>query len=105
MTEEKRKFILHDGRNGAAIAVHVTPRASQDGIFDIMEDGKVKIRLQAQDSPETVNQALLEFLAKLLGIPSKRMEIVAGRMCPDKLIAILDADPEYVQQTITNNLQ
>ena len=42
-----RKYHLHDGRMGAALAVRVTPRASRNEITEIMPDGTVKVRLTA----------------------------------------------------------
>lgn len=74
---EARKFRLHDGRRGAALAVRVTPRASRNEITEIQPDGTVKVRLMA--APETeANAALITFLAGVLGVPENKIEIVAG---------------------------
>ena len=40
-----RRFHLHDGKKGSALAVRVTPRASRNEIVEILSDGTVKIRL------------------------------------------------------------
>ena len=45
--KNRREFELHDGKNGAAIAVRVTPRTAKNEIFAILDDGTVKIRLTA----------------------------------------------------------
>ena len=42
-----RKFNMHDGKKGSALAVRVTPRASRNEIVEILEDGTVRVRLAA----------------------------------------------------------
>lgn len=34
-----RKFQMHDGQKGSALAVRVTPRASRNEIVEILDDG------------------------------------------------------------------
>jgi len=36
-----RKFNLHGGKKGSALAVRVTPRASHNEIVELMEDGTI----------------------------------------------------------------
>ena len=38
-----RKFRLHGGQKGSALAVRVTPRASRNEIVELLEDGTVKV--------------------------------------------------------------
>ena len=72
-----RKFRLHDGKKGAAMAVRVTPRASKNRIVDILSDGTVKIHLTAPPVEGKANEALVKFLASILNVPVSRVEIVA----------------------------
>jgi uncharacterized protein (TIGR00251 family) len=99
-----RKLRLHDGKNGAAIAVRVTPRSSKNEISEILNDGTVKIRLTAPPVEGQANQALVQFLAKILEVAPGRVEVVAGQSGRDKLVTVLDLDTATVQERILRNL-
>ena len=95
-----RKFRLHNGQKGSALAVRVSPRAGRNEIVAIQDDGTVKIRLKAPPVEGRANQALIEYLAEVLRVPASRIEIVAGASSHNKLIAIIDLDTETVQKRI-----
>lgn len=95
-----RKFNLHSGQKGSALAVRVTPRAIRNEIVEILEDGTVKVRLAAAPADEESNAALIEFLAEILGVPKSRLDIVAGEAGRDKLVAVVDMDVETAHQRI-----
>ena len=99
-----RQFHLHGGRQGAALAIRVTPRASRNEIAEILSDGTVKIRLTSPPVEGKANAALIEFLAEVLGVPRSRIEIVAGMTGRDKLVSILDLDAETVHKRIINRM-
>lgn len=101
---ERRKFDLHDGKRGAALAVRVTPRASRNEIFGVLNDGTVKIHLTAPPVEGQANEALLKFLAEVLGVPVSRLEIVAGKTGRDKLVSVLDMDAETVHKRIVKRM-
>ena len=104
MADKKRQFHLHDGKMGSAITVRVTPRASKNEIFEILDDGTVKIRLTSPPSGGKANQALLDFLAEILEVPKTKMEIVAGETGKDKLVTISDLDSATVQERILKKI-
>jgi len=95
-----RKFNLHDGRRGSALAVRVTPRASRNEIVDLLDDGTIKIRIAAPPADGEANEALIKFLAEILGVSKSRLDIVAGAAGRDKLIAVLDMDVETAHSRI-----
>jgi uncharacterized protein (TIGR00251 family) len=99
-----KKYHLHNGQKGSALAIRVTPRASHNEIVEILSDGTVKIRLTAPPVEGKANQALIEFLSDVLDIPTSRIEIVAGENGRDKLVSIMDMDAVSVQQKIIENL-
>ena len=99
-----RKFRLHSGQKGSALAVRVTPRASRNEIVEMLDDGTIKVRLAAPPVDNEANQALIEFLADILGVPKSRLDIVAGVTGRDKLIAVLDMDAETAHQRIVAHL-
>ncbi len=99
-----RKFRLHDGKNGAAIAIRVTPRSSKNEISEILNDGTVKVRLTAPPVEGQANQALIQFLAGILDVAPSRIEVVAGQTGRDKLVTVLEMDTIAVQEKILKNL-
>jgi len=102
---ESRKFHLHDGQRGSALAVRVTPRASRNEITEIQSDGTVKIRLTAVPVEGEANQALIAFLAEVLGVAPSKLDIVAGLSGKDKLISVLDMDKDEVHRRLVAYLE
>jgi hypothetical protein len=96
----KRDFHLHDGKRGSAIAIRVTPRASNNKIAEVLSDGTVKIHLAAPPVDNEANEQLIAFLADVLSVAKSRIEIVAGMTGRDKLVSILDMDNDTVHQRI-----
>jgi uncharacterized protein (TIGR00251 family) len=99
-----RRFHLHDGKKGSALAVRVTPRASRNEIVEILSDGTVKIRLTSPPVEGKANEALVAFLSEVLDVPRSHIDIVAGATGRDKLVSILDMDTDEVQQKILKKL-
>lgn len=99
-----RKYVLHDGKRGAAIGVRVTPRASRNQIAGVMNDGTIKVYISANPDDDEGNSELLSFLSEVLGVPKTRMEIVAGENGRDKLISILDMDAQTAHQRIVAHM-
>ena len=100
-----RKFHLHDGQRGSALAVRVTPRASRNEITEIQSDGTVKIRLAAVPAEGEANQALIAFLSEVLGVAPSKLDIVAGLSGKDKLISVLDMDKDEVHRRLVAYLE
>jgi len=75
-------------RNGAVVvAVRVQPRASRDEIVGEM-NGALKIRLQAPAVEDRANEALVEFLARLLKTPKSAVRILSGQRNRSKRLEI-----------------
>jgi uncharacterized protein (TIGR00251 family) len=101
---DSREYHLHSGQKGSALAIRVTPRASRNEISEIRSDGTVKIRLTAPPVEGKANEALVEFLAEVLGVPRSHIEVVAGANGRDKLVSILDLDAQTVHERILKQL-
>ncbi len=99
-----RSFHLHDGKKGAALAVRVTPRASKNEIVDILSDGTVKVHLTAPPVEGKANAALLKFLSKVLDVPLRQLEVVAGAGGRDKLISVIDMDANTLHKKIMDHI-
>lgn len=100
-----RRFRFHDGRSGAAVTVHVTPRARKTAISGVLPDNTLKIRLAAPPVEGAANKALLEFLAKVLGVRESNLEILAGEKGRDKIISVVDLDTATVDEKIRKYLK
>jgi uncharacterized protein (TIGR00251 family) len=99
-----RQFKMHNGQKGSALAVRVTPRASRNEVVEILDDGTVRIRLAASPADDEANAALLEFLSEILGVPEAKLDIVAGVIGRDKLVAIVDMDVDTAHQRIVAHI-
>ena len=100
-----RKFRLHDGQRGAALAVRLTPRASKNEIVEILSDGTVKIHVTAPPVDGKANEALLKFLGQVLDVATTQIEVVAGATGRDKLISVMDMDAATVHKKILNHIR
>ena len=78
MQERDRAIIL---------AVRVQPGASRDEIAGEWE-GALKIRLQAPPADNKANEALVEFLARVLKIPKSAVRILAGERSRTKRVEL-----------------
>jgi hypothetical protein len=96
----KRKFRLHDAVRGAALTVRVTPRARKTQLARVLDDGTIRVRVAAPPVEGKANRALLRYLARILGVRTSRVEIVAGEKGLDKIITISGMDAEDVQRKI-----
>ncbi|HKJ38332.1 MAG TPA: DUF167 domain-containing protein [Anaerolineales bacterium] len=95
-----RKFKLHGGQKGSALAVRITPRASSNEIAELLDDGTIRVRLAAPPTDNEANEALITFLAEILSVEENMLDIVAGSTGRDKLISIVDMDVETAHQRI-----
>ncbi len=99
-----RKYKLHDGKVGSALAVRLTPKASRDAVVGILEDGTVKIHVMAAPNGGKDNDALLGLLADVLGVPKKNVDIVAGEDGRDKLLSVLGMDAVTLTKRLRKHL-
>lgn len=99
-----RKYRLHEGKTGSAIAVRVTPRAGRDRITEVLDDGTIKIQLKAAPVDGEANEQLIGFLAKTLHVARSSIEIIAGTTGRNKLISIIGMDAATVHDRIVAQL-
>lgn len=99
-----REYVLHDGQRGSALAVRVTPRASQNQIAGVLNDGTIKVQITGDPADSNLNSELVAFLSEVLGVPKTRVEIVAGENGRDKLVSVLDMDVETAHQRIVAHM-
>lgn len=88
-------------RHGAVVvAVRVQPRASRDEIAGEM-NGALKIRLQAPAVEDRANEALVEYLARLLKTPKSAVRILSGERSRSKRLEISGVTRQQILELLT----
>lgn len=88
-------------RDGAVILqIRVQPRASRDEIAGEM-NGALKIRLQAPAVEDRANEALVEFLARLLKTPKSAVRILSGERSRSKRLEIRGVTRQQILALLT----
>jgi uncharacterized protein (TIGR00251 family) len=81
---------------GISVALRVTPRGGRDDIdgVETLANGRsvVKVRVRAIADGGEANRAVMELLAKVLGVPKAKVRILSGTTSRLKQIAV-DGDP------------
>ena len=82
--------------------VRVQPRASRTELAGLLGE-RLKVRLQAPPVDGRANEALLEFLACLCGLPKSRVSLDAGQTSRDKRVRLhgLMQLPAALQSALT----
>lgn len=78
------------------VEVHVVPRASRSKLLGV-HDGKLKISLAAPPVDGAANEALLAFMAKLLGLPRRSVELARGESSRQKQLRIHGVTAQQIQ--------
>ncbi|MBN1488872.1 MAG: YggU family protein [Phycisphaerae bacterium] len=73
--------------DGVQLPVKVVPGASRDRIAGLLGDA-LKIAVAAPPEKGKANQAVIQLLAKAVGVKRQAVEVVAGHTQPRKTIAI-----------------
>lgn len=73
---------------GATFKVRVQPGASKNEIVRVQEDA-LKVRISAPPVQGKANKALVNFLAKELGVKKSEIEIVSGHTSRVKTIKVI----------------
>ncbi|MBN8961785.1 MAG: DUF167 domain-containing protein [Rhizobiales bacterium] len=88
---------------GISVALRVTPRGGRDDIdgVETLANGKsvVKVRVRAIAEGGEANRAVMELLAKALGVPKRNVRLLAGATSRLKQVAV-DGDPRRLGETL-----
>ncbi len=93
--------MLREGNGRVTFTVRVTTRANKNEIAGVIGES-VQVRLTAPPVEGKANEALVKFLASMLGIPRSSVEIVAGRSSRNKVIGIRGLCAENIEKAILN---
>jgi len=88
---------------GISVALRVTPRGGRDDVdgIETLANGKtvVKVRVRAIADGGEANRAVVELLAKALGVPKRQVRILSGVTSRLKQVAV-DGDPRRLGETL-----
>jgi uncharacterized protein (TIGR00251 family) len=88
---------------GVSIALRVTPRGGRDEIdgVEALANGRsvVKVRVRAIAEGGEANRAVMELLAKTLGVPKAKVKILSGATSRLKQVAV-DGDPKELGEAL-----
>ena len=72
----------------ARLSLRVVPGGSRDAVEGEMADGTIKVRLRARAVEGAANEALIEFVARVLGVPRRAIRIAQGERSRRKRLEI-----------------
>ncbi len=78
---------IRDIAGGASFAVRVQPRAKRNAVAGTMGDA-LKLALTSPPVEGRANEACIEFLARLLGVPRSSIQIASGETSRNKVIRV-----------------
>lgn len=97
-------FTVRDTAQGAQFLLRVQPRSSRNAIAGVISMGDkgeaVKLAITAPPVDGKANQAVIEFLARLFGVPKSSVAIVSGETGRNKMIAVRGLGAEQVRKAL-----
>jgi uncharacterized protein (TIGR00251 family) len=91
---------LQEGTEGVVLLVKVQPRASKDDIAGVVE-GALKVLLQAPAVEDRANEALCQYLARLLKTPKSAVRILSGSRSRVKRVEIRGVTGQEIRELLT----
>jgi uncharacterized protein len=89
------EYGIENTPGGVSIRVHVAPRASANRVLGV-HNGALKVALTAPPVEGAANKALVEFLAKALGVPKSAVAILSGETSRNKSLRVAGIGREDV---------
>ena len=78
--------LSHLATPGATVTVRVTPKASANGI--VLRDGQIRVNVTVVPEGGKANAAVQKLLAKAMGVPKSRLELIRGATARDKVFGV-----------------
>ncbi len=92
-------------RNGeATFRVRVVPRASRNEIVGVQGEA-LKVRLAAPPVEGRANEALVTFLAEVLGLRPRQVRVLSGHTGREKVIAVAGIEARELARRIAAALK
>ena len=96
MREREIEFRISSAEGGAAFPVRVVPRASKNEISGRQGEA-IKIRLAAPPVEGAANEALIDFLAEILEVRKRQIEILSGHASRVKIVCVVGLMPREIE--------
>jgi uncharacterized protein len=90
---------LRERDGGVRIAVRVVPRAHRDAIVGVQGDA-LRVSLAAAPVDGAANAALVQLVARALGVPRSAVAIVQGERGRQKVLEVQGVDAATVRARI-----
>lgn len=84
------------------LRLRITPRARQSALEGLHGDA-LRLRIQAPPVDGKANAAVLEFLAEVLEIPKRDLNLVSGEASRSKTVAIAGLTPDEVCRRLSRH--
>ena len=96
---------LRETANGCTLAIRVQPGAKKTAMTGIYAEGEaIKVAVQAPPVEGKANEALIAYLAKLLGVQRSAISILHGELGRIKLIGLSGVSSSKVMATMESLL-
>lgn len=82
-------------KEGIVLQLHCQPGAKSTRVVG-EHDGRLKIALHAPAVENRANEALVQWLADLAGVPRRAVDLLSGHASRKKRVLIRDADREQI---------
>src|ERR1044072_4779820 len=99
---EPGEYGIEPTPSGVTIRVYVAPRSSANKVAGA-HNGALKIALTAPPVEGAANKALIEFLARLLGVPKGSIRLLSGETSRNKLVRIEGIDAQTAFMRLVGN--
>jgi uncharacterized protein len=90
--------MIQQHENGVLLSVRVMPGSRRNGIVGIHGD-RLKIAVQAPPEKGKANEAVIEILAKALGLKSSKLRLASGATNQNKVV-LIEAEMSAVKELI-----
>jgi uncharacterized protein (TIGR00251 family) len=84
---------------GVRVELRIQPGASSTGLAGT-HAGRLKLRVQAPPLDGRANDAVIEWIARTLGVPQRTVTLIRGATSRDKTVEIAGATVEQVREVL-----
>jgi uncharacterized protein (TIGR00251 family) len=95
--------IFSGGEGGVRMNVKITPGSSRTRILGLHGDC-LKIAVSAAPEKGKANQALIEFLSEIIGLPRQKITVLSGQTSPRKVILLAGTTPEAILSAVQQKM-
>jgi len=95
------RWTMVESGGGVTFAVRVVPRSSRNAVAGVQGDA-LKVKLTAPPVEGAANTALIEFLAKQLGVRRSAVSIVSGEKSRSKTVRVEGVTWQRIEKVLRN---